>query len=83
MSKAFFVVAAMVLSGSIATVAEAQPGANEDVTEHNFLDADRVEGDRETSWGDRLRVRRGRDRGSLIRIRDNFVHEALKSVENI
>lgn len=84
MGKAMWIAVAMVMAGAMASVAEAQPpGANDDVTEHEFTDADEVQGDRATSWGDRLRVRRGRHTGSLIRIREHFVPEALKSVEDL
>ena len=52
-------------------------------TRITFDDADRVVGDRPTPWGDRLVTRERRGRRSLIRPRVTFVHEILKSVEDL
>lgn len=52
-------------------------------TVYDFGDADQVTGNREGPWGDRTLGRHHRLRTTLIRIRENFVPEALKSVERL
>lgn len=65
-----------------ATPAFAQDPA--DTTEYRFDDADQVDGDRPTTWGDRLQVRSERlNRRSLVRPRTQFHTELLTSVEDI
>lgn len=83
MARAIWILGVMMLAGSVATVASAQRTAQEDVTRHDFTDADEVEGDRSTPWGDRLGGRRRGTRRSLIRPRWSFTRELRKSVENL
>jgi hypothetical protein len=51
-------------------------------TEYNF-DDDLVEGDLVRPDGEMLNVRRRGRRGSLIRIREHFIPEMLKSIEDL
>ena len=83
MKKAMWIFGAMLVAGSLVSSAEAQPRNAGEVVEHDFADADRVEGDRNTAWGDRLHARIRGDRRSLIRPRWSFSRELRKSVENL
>jgi hypothetical protein len=75
-------VMALVLGGSLwlASGASAQEGDN--MTTYDF-DDDLVQGDLVRPDGELLNVRRRGARASLIRIREHFVPEMLKSVENL
>ncbi len=57
-------------------------GANNQPTTYDFED-DLVTGDLVRPDGENLLVRRRSRRGSLIQIREHFVPEMLKSVENL
>jgi len=59
--------------------ASAQEG---DTTTYDFED-DLVQGDLVRPDGEMLNVRRRGRRASLIRVREHFVNEMLKSVENL
>lgn len=52
-------------------------------TVYEWTDADAVEGARGIPFGDVIAPRGRARRARLIRIRENFVPEALKSVENL
>jgi hypothetical protein len=61
----------------------AQEGGGEsDTTTYDFED-DLVTGDLVRPDGEILQVRRRGNRSSLIRIREHFIPEMLKSVENL
>ena len=60
----------------------AQEGAEGEVTEFNF-DDELVTGDLVRPDGELLQVRRRGRRSSLIRIREHFIPEMLKSVEDL
>ena len=57
-------------------------GGGENTTSYDFED-DLVQGDLVRPDGENLMVRRRGARESLIRIREHFVPELLKSVENL
>ncbi|MCS6858183.1 MAG: hypothetical protein N2515_10395 [Deltaproteobacteria bacterium] len=57
-------------------------GGGGDITTYNFED-DLVTGDLVRPDGELLHVRRRGRRNSLIRIREHFIPEMLKSVENL
>jgi hypothetical protein len=67
--------------GSLAVPASAQKGGG-DATSYDFED-DLVQGDLVRPDGENLMVRRRGARESLIRIREHFINELLKSVENL
>jgi hypothetical protein len=67
--------------GSVAGPAAAQKGGG-DATSYDFED-DLVQGDLVRPDGENLMVRRRGARESLIRIREHFINELLKSVENL
>jgi len=69
----------MSLSLGFASAASAQEG---DTTTYDFED-DLVQGDLVRPDGEMLNVRRRGRRASLIRVREHFVNEMLKSVENL
>jgi hypothetical protein len=71
----------VVLAGLFGT---ATPAAAQDMpsTEYTFTD-DLVEGDLMRPDGDMALVRGRRETISLIRIRESFIPEMLKSVENL
>ena len=73
-------VSALGLTG-VALIAPA-PAAAQDETEYDFED-DLVSGDLVRPDGELLNVRRRGRRGSLIRTRQNFVPEMLKSGEDL
>jgi hypothetical protein len=66
-------------TASIAPVAMAQEG---ETTTYDFED-DLVQGDLVRPDGELLNVRRRGRRASLIRVREHFIPEMLKSVENL
>jgi hypothetical protein len=66
--------------GAVAMPASAQKGG--DATSYDFED-DLVQGDLVRPDGENLMVRRRGARESLIRIREHFINELLKSVENL
>jgi len=77
MAKRFVLIALAVLA--LAAPAAAQ---DENTTSYDFED-DLVQGDLVRPDGENLMVRRRGARESLIRIREHFVPELLKSVENL
>ena len=74
--KAFIVVAVV---GLFAVPAFAQ---DDNATSYDFED-DLVQGDLVRPDGENLMVRRKGARESLIRVREHFIPELLKSVENL
>jgi hypothetical protein len=75
----------VVMSAGVAVPAMAQdaaPAGGENTTSYDFED-DLVQGDLVRPDGENLMVRRKGARESLIRIREHFVPELLKSVENL
>jgi hypothetical protein len=71
--------------GAVAAPAAAQKaggGGGGDATSYDFED-DLVQGDLVRPDGENLMVRRRGARESLIRIREHFINELLKSVENL
>jgi hypothetical protein len=72
--------------GLIALPASAQGkgggGGGGDATSYDFED-DLVQGDLVRPDGENLMVRRRGARESLIRVREHFINELLKSVENL
>lgn len=84
LARALWIFGVMFLAGGLASAVDAQPRhPRADVVEHDFADADQVEGDRNTPWGDRLGGRVPGERRSLIRPRWSFSRELRKSVENL
>ncbi|GAB4214162.1 MAG: hypothetical protein OHK0013_38660 [Sandaracinaceae bacterium] len=71
-------VAALAIS-AFAPIAKAQEG---ETTTYDFED-DLVQGDLVRPDGELLNVRRRGRRASLIRVREHFIPEMLKSVENL
>ncbi len=65
-----------------AAPAMAQDAGGEGTTTYDFED-DLVTGDLVRPDGEMLNVRRRGSRSSLIRIREHFIPEMLKSVENL
>lgn len=65
--------------GLFASSAQAQDG---EATTYDFED-DLVQGDLVRPDGELLNVRRRGRRASLIRVREHFIPEMLKSVENL
>lgn len=74
-------VASLVLAATLAFAPSAL-AQEEDATTYDFED-DLVTGDLVRPDGEVLQVRRRGQRSSLIRIRENFLPEMLKSVENL
>ena len=82
----------LVLAGALAMIAApataqeaaeaAAPSGGGDATTYDFED-DLVQGDLVRPDGENLMVRRRGARESLIRIREHFINELLKSVENL
>jgi len=70
----------LTLLGSATNVVEAQDGGAS--TSYDFED-DLVQGDLVRPDGENLMVRRKGARESLIKIREHFIPELLKSVENL
>jgi hypothetical protein len=85
-------VAWLLLASSLGTSAMAQEaeapapaaggGGAADATSYDFED-DLVQGDLVRPDGENLMVRRRGARESLIKIREHFINELLKSVENL
>jgi len=71
----------MMLTGFV-SVAAAQEAGGGSATSYDFED-DLVQGDLVRPDGENLMVRRRGARESLIKIREHFVPELLKSVENL
>lgn len=67
---------------SLTVPAFAQDGEEPAPTEYNF-DDELVDGDLVRPDGEMLNVRRRGRRGSLIRIREHFIPEMLKSIEDL
>lgn len=68
---------------AVPSAAHAQDkGGGGDATSYDFED-DLVQGDLVRPDGENLMVRRRGARESLIRIREHFINELLKSVENL
>lgn len=81
--KKLLIVGIVGLSGALlAPIAAAQDGAGEAATTYDFED-DLVTGDLVRPDGEMLNVRRRGRRASLIRVREHFIPEMLKSVENL
>lgn len=76
----FVVCVALVLGTAGVAAAQDAPGGGE--TSYDFED-DLVQGDLVRPDGENLLVRRRGARDSLIRIREHFIPEMLKSVENL
>jgi hypothetical protein len=78
----------LIIAGALAMVAlpaaaqDAAPAGGGDATTYDFED-DLVQGDLVRPDGENLMVRRRGARESLIRIREHFINELLKSVENL
>jgi hypothetical protein len=81
----------LVIAGTLVVIAApaaaqeaeaAPPAGGGDATTYDFED-DLVQGDLVRPDGENLMVRRRGARESLIRIREHFINELLKSVENL
>jgi hypothetical protein len=73
----------LLLGGVVATAsAQEEGGGGGNATTYDFED-DLVQGDLVRPDGENLMVRRRGARESLIKIREHFVPELLKSVENL
>jgi hypothetical protein len=70
------------LAVSGALFATSTASAQDDATTYDF-DDDLVQGDLVRPDGELLNVRRRGRRASLIRVREHFIPEMLKSVENL
>jgi hypothetical protein len=79
---AFGMFALMALPAASAAAQAAGGGGGGDATSYDFED-DLVQGDLVRPDGENLMVRRRGARESLIRIREHFINELLKSVENL
>ena len=78
-----FVLCVLMLTGLVATAAaQEEGGGGPAATTYDFED-DLVQGDLVRPDGENLMVRRRGARESLIKIREHFVPELLKSVENL
>jgi len=82
----FAVFAALTMLATVSASAQDAPaaggGGGGDATTYDFED-DLVTGDLVRPDGELLNVRRRGQRNSLIRIREHFIPEMLKSVENL
>jgi hypothetical protein len=77
------VLSVLLLGGFVASVsAQEEGGGGGNATTYDFED-DLVQGDLVRPDGENLMVRRRGARESLIKIREHFVPELLKSVENL
>ena len=72
----------LALSLTAPVAAQDAPAGGGDATTYDFED-DLVQGDLVRPDGENLMVRRRGARESLIRIREHFINELLKSVENL
>lgn len=79
MKKLLLTVMAVIAVGAFALPVAAQ---DDNTTSYDFED-DLVQGDLVRPDGENLMVRRRGARESLIRIREHFIPELLKSVENL
>ena len=68
---------------AVTVPAAAQAAQNDDNTTSYDFEDDLVQGDLVRPDGENLMVRRRGARESLIRIREHFIPELLKSVENL
>jgi hypothetical protein len=84
MKKLWTLIVAATLAGVALPVSaqDAPAGGGGDTTSYDFED-DLVQGDLVRPDGENLMVRRRGARESLIRIREHFINELLKSVENL
>ena len=85
MKKLLVIVAfglALALPGSAPVSAQEAPAGGDNTTSYDFED-DLVQGDLVRPDGENLMVRRRGARESLIKIREHFIPELLKSVENL
>lgn len=81
--RATFVRAWLVLGAAALSLSFAPRSATaQETTTYDFED-DLVQGDLVRPDGELLNVRRRGRRASLIRVRENFIPEMLKSVENL
>jgi hypothetical protein len=72
----------LMVAGMVATASAQDEGGGGAATTYDFED-DLVQGDLVRPDGENLMVRRRGARESLIKIREHFVPELLKSVENL
>ena len=79
---AFTVVGMMLVAAAAPVAAQEGGGGGGDATTYDFED-DLVQGDLVRPDGENLMVRRRGARESLIKIREHFINELLKSVENL
>ena len=79
---AWLTLAASALAQDAEAPAPAGGGGGSDATSYDFED-DLVQGDLVRPDGENLMVRRRGARESLIKIREHFISELLKSVENL
>jgi hypothetical protein len=77
-----WVLCVLMLAGVVATASAQEEGGGGSATTYDFED-DLVQGDLVRPDGENLMVRRRGARESLIKIREHFVPELLKSVENL
>jgi hypothetical protein len=77
-----FLLLSMVVLVPMPALAQDTGGGGGDTTTYDFED-DLVTGDLVRPDGELLNVRRRGGRSSLIRIREHFIPEMLKSVENL
>ena len=73
---------AVLLFGGLTLLSAAPVQAQDETTTYDFED-DLVSGDLVRPDGELLSVRRRGRRASLIRVREHFIPEMLKSVENL
>jgi hypothetical protein len=79
---AWLALGATALAQEAEAPAPAAAGGGADATSYDFED-DLVQGDLVRPDGENLMVRRRGARESLIKIREHFINELLKSVENL
>jgi hypothetical protein len=77
-----FIVVGMLAMAAVPAAAQEGGGGGGDATTYDFED-DLVQGDLVRPDGENLMVRRRGARESLIKIREHFINELLKSVENL
>lgn len=82
MRKLLVLVMVGTLAGLALPVAAQDAAGGGDATTYDFED-DLVQGDLVRPDGENLMVRRRGARESLIRVREHFINELLKSVENL
>jgi hypothetical protein len=84
MKKLLIVVGMLGLSaGAVVPLASAQDQTGAEATTTYDFEDDLVTGDLVRPDGELLNVRRRGRRASLIRVREHFIPEMLKSVENL